>query len=360
MDRPLADRAGAAGRNAPADALKAFAIIGVLFIHASAAGFYKPDSFSDASLLPSLDWTVCLVLSTLSRASVPIFLMCTGVLMLNPERNISLKRLWTHNIPRLLCALLVWAFLYQVRAMAVKGALTAGWLYQAVRAVVLFYHEGYLYYLHIALLIYALLPALRAITAHTDRRTLQYLLSIWVAVGLVYPTWKGEWPLNLLKGVPAQYGLNLAYSSIGYTLLGWYLSRYAKTPWKWAAAGTVGYLSIFLTVLTESMEKRRLIATAFEGTFPGVALAAAGVCGWTFAWLRSRSVPRWVTGLSRASFCVYLSHMMFLNWFRDAGLSALSGPCILSVPVTVAAVLACSLALYLVLRRVPVAGRLLT
>lgn len=360
MDKPCADRAGAAGRNAPVDALKAFAIIGVLFIHACAAGFWKPDSFTDASLLPSLDWTVCLVMGTLSRASVPIFLMCTGALMLDPARTVTVKRLWTHSIPRLLFALLVWAFLYQVRTMAVRGELIDGWLYPAVRAVALFHHEGYLYYLHTTLLIYALLPALRAIAAHTDRHTLQYLLAIWVAAGLLYPTWKGEWPLNLLKGVPAQYGLNFAYASMGYVLLGWYLSQYARTPWKWAAAGAAGYLSVFLTVLSSSVEKRRLISSAFEGSFPGVALAAAGVCGWAFAKLRTRSVPRWVTGLSRASFCVYLSHLMFLYWFRDAGLSALSGPCILSVPATAAAVLACSLVVYLVLRRVPVLGRLLT
>lgn len=346
-----------AERNAAVDFLKAFAIIGVLFIHASAGGFYKPGSFTDASLLPSLDWMVCLLLGTLSRASVPIFLMCTGALMLDPDRDVSVKRLWTHNIPRLLCALLVWAFLYQVRAMAVGGALTAGWLRQAVKTVALFLHEGFLYYLHIALLVYALLPALRAVAAHSDRRTLQYLLAIWVAAGLIYPTWKGEWPLNLLRGIPTQYGLNLTYSCLGYVLLGWYLRRYASTPWKWAAAGAAGYLSIFLTALSSSMEARRLISAAFEGTFPGVALAAAGVCGWAFSRFRLRPVPRWVTGLAKASFCVYLSHMMFLYWLAGAGLSAASGPCIISVPLTAAATLACSLAVYLMLSRVPVINR---
>lgn len=333
------------GRNGAVDFLKAFAIVGVLFIHACSAGFWKPDSFSDISQLPSLDWMACLVLGTLSRASVSIFLMCTGVLMLDPERNADLKKIWTRHIPRLLAALWFWRFLYHVRNAVAKDGVSTG---------------SHLYYINIALLVYALLPALRAITARADRNTLRYLLILWAIFGLIYPKFQKEWPLNTLSGIPAQYGLNLAYTCVGYTLLGWYVQQSAKTPWKWAVIGAAGYIYTFLATLFPSMQAKCLISSAFNVSHPGVALASAGVCGWVFARSRrspARSVPAWITELSKASFCIYLCHLLFLTWFQALGLSALTGPCILYIPLTVGAVLAASLAVYFVLKRIPVANR---
>lgn len=353
-------RKGDGGRNAAVDFLKAFAIVGVLTIHVSAAGFNKPDSFVDGSLLPSLDWLVCLVFASISRASVPIFLMCTGALMLDPEREVTLRKLWTRSIPRLLFALLFWASIYQLYHLVDQGIPVDAWMPYAAVSVMLFRHESHLYYLSIALLVYAFLPVLRAVAAQCGKKTLQYLLVLWAVVGLVYPTFSGKWPLNLISGMPAQYGLNLTYSSMGYVLLGWYVCRYAQTPWKWAAAGAAGYVSIFAATLFFSIRAQMIAEGGFKATFPGVALAGAGVCGWAFARFRQRTVPHWVTLLARASFCIYLSHMLVLYLFAHVGLSALSGPCILFVPATVAAVLACSLAVYFAVRRIPTVGRLLT
>ena len=86
-------------------------------------------------------------------------------------------------------------------------------------------------------------------------------------------------------------------------------------------------------------------------------MLAAGICGWAFSALGERQVPPALHTLSRASFCVYLGHLLPCWELGRLGLSAVSGPCLLFIPLTAAAVLACSLAVWTVLVHVPIAGK---
>ena len=347
---PAPGGAPTALRDGGADFLKAFAIVGVLLIHASTDGYQSP--------LGSFDWLAALFWGSVSRASVPIFLMVSGALMLDPNKELSLKRLWTRNLPRLILALFFWAFAYQLyRLVFLSGGVTVDGLVRAVKDTLLFHHEFHLYYLHIMLVVYAVLPMTRLITAHADKRTVEYLLALWALAGIVYPTFKGFWPFTLLYGIPTQYALNMTWASIGYGLLGWYLRTYARRWQVWAGVAVVGLAMVYGGTVLPSLAAGTLNTAALEGMSPGVALLGAGVCGAAFAGLRGRPPFRWASLLSRASFCVYLVHVFFLYILKSLGLWAGAGPCVLSVPLTAAAMLACALAVWLVLSRVPVVRR---
>lgn len=281
--------------------------------------------------------------------------MLTGALLLDPERELTLRQLWGRRIPRLLASLLAWALLYRLWQMGRwGGGLTGAGVLDAVKQTLVFHHQNHLYYLHIALLVYALLPALRPIAAHAGRQTLRYLLGLWVVLGILYPTFREFWPLTLLYGIPTQYGLNLAYAGAGYALLGWYLRQYARRPGPWALAAAAGFLVIFAGTAVLSLRDGTLNESLLEGCSPGTALLAAGLCGWAFTALRGWRAPRPLAAVSRASFCVYLVHLLPYWELGRLGLSAVTGPCAVFIPLTAAAVLACSLAVWAVLRRVPV------
>ena len=93
------------------------------------------------------------------------------------------------------------------------------------------------------------------------------------------------------------------------------------------------------------------------GNHLGVALMAAGLGGWVFARMGDRPAPRFCTTLSQASFCIFLVHVFFLYGLRSLGLSALTCHPIVSIPLTAGAILVCSFAVWLVLRRIPVLRR---
>ena len=326
-------------RNAGIDLIKTAAIFCVLVIHVSAPGL-SAEGFDRAA---SLFW------GCLTRMAVPLFFMCSGAVWLDPEREFSPARFFKKNFLRLVVALFFWAAAYKLGHLVMRGGLNAAGLINALKELVLFRHEPHLYYLHVMLLLYALVPALRVVTEHAGRGTLVWLLALWALTGVVYPTVKPFWPFSLLGGIPAQWMMNMAWASFGYALLGRFLVRY---PAKRALGATLFVLGFAFTFGGTLLMSRGALYEGFlEGMSAGVALQAAGC----FALLQGARPRR--TGLirfvSRASFCVYLVHVFVVYGAAKLGWSVLLLPCAVSVPLAALVTLAVSCGIWAVLSRVP-------
>ena len=148
--------------------LKTLAIFGVIVIHTSAYAYVHPPG--------SFDWLSALSWGVLTRASVPVFFMCSGALLLNPEKKLTIKSIYTKYLPRLLAAMFIWALLYKVFHGLVSDSFSADDLLLWLKELLLFNHEQHLYYLHIALLLYAMLPVLRVFVKNAGKAELQYAL----------------------------------------------------------------------------------------------------------------------------------------------------------------------------------------
>lgn len=96
---PPAAASGPSARDPALDAVRALAIVLVVMTHAASPGFSFP--------IGSGNWWGAMAWGTLARASVPLFFMCSGALMLG--RDIPLRRLYGHNLVRLVAAMYVWA-----------------------------------------------------------------------------------------------------------------------------------------------------------------------------------------------------------------------------------------------------------
>ena len=79
------------------DSLRVVAILAVIMIHVAAQNWYSQDVNSAA-------WKAFNFYDSISRWSVPAFVMISGALML--DKDISIKKLYTQKIPRLLIAFL--------------------------------------------------------------------------------------------------------------------------------------------------------------------------------------------------------------------------------------------------------------
>ena len=189
-------------RNGAIDRIKTIAILSVLTIHSFTSCFRSP--------LGTWDWYGGLLISAAARAAVPLFFMCTGALMLRPERDLSLRRLFTRYIPRLLAALFFWAFVYKVYDRWETGyttgvkALTAANLWFDFKTLFFFKHESHFYYVHMVLLFYVMIPVLRLFVKSADRKLLRYALAVWFVTGIVLPTARPYYPYNHFSGIPLQ------------------------------------------------------------------------------------------------------------------------------------------------------------
>lgn len=210
-------------RDEKIDMVKTIAIWSVVLCHVAAAPF-------SGGIIGTTPWYSALLWASLTHMCVPLFFMASGALLLKPERELTLKKLYAKNLARILAALFFWALCYKLVSLKLMDSLTLPDVVDAVKHLLLFHHEEHFYYLHITLLAYAALPVTRLVVRYADKRLLRYALTLWFLLGILYPTVRTFWPFTLLSGVPVQWRMNMTYASIGYMLLGHYLSVYHPRP----------------------------------------------------------------------------------------------------------------------------------
>lgn len=350
-------------RNYAVDILKAIAIIGVLTIHSCSGGYsYGVGTFN---------WGSAVFWGTLTRASVPVFLMCSGALLLDPKKEISIRKLYSKNLLRIVAAMFFWAMSYKIYGIVVSGGLqglTFQALLKSLEEVILLKHEFHFYYLHIIILVYVFLPVTRILTHYASKRELQYCLAVWFALGIVYPIAKQFWPLNLLSGIPSQWLMNMTYASIGYGILGYYIQKQAAKRLKvYLLLFIIGFAGVFGSTWIMSVKRGTLYQVFLEGMSPFVALMAIGIFGLVTDYVNSgfnmknpgSKIKNLTVNISNASFCIYLVHVFFIYIFRAIGFTVGILPCLISIPLLAASNFLLSYIMYLLLSRIPVVNKYL-
>lgn len=335
------------------DLVRSLAIAMVVLIHAAGPAL---------SALPpgEGDWWWALLWSGPARMAVPLFFLCSGALMLT--REVSVKRLLSHNLPRILCAMFFWAFVYKLASLIVAGELSPAAVWEAAKQALLFQHEFHFYYLHILLVVYAFLPAVRVFVRSATRREEEYLLGVWLVVGILCPVLPAFWPFSLIPPIQSWWTLGLTFTCVGYALLGHYLRKFGSNAPKrryWAVLGLGAVITVGCTAYF-SLKNGALYELFLGGNTPGAFLMAYGLFGLC---LSRKTYPRWAAGcagrLARASFCIYLTHYLFQRLFAHLGLNGAMAPCALTVPGMALLTLACSCLLWEALHRIPLVNKYL-
>lgn len=339
-------RAPGQARDPGLDVVRAVAIVFVLVIHTAAGGLTQtPGTF---------EWWSGLLWGAPARPAVPLFFMCSGALLLC--RDITPKRILTHNMPRILCAMFAWAFLYRFAALVDDGFTLAG-LWDAVKRTLLLQHEFHFYYLHMLILVYAFLPVVRVFLRSASRREVEYLLGLWFITGILFPLLKNFWPFTLVSQIDARYKMSATYSAIGYALLGCYLRQYGKTvKRRWYTLALLAGLAVtFGGCAALSLRDGMLNDFFLEGMSPGPMFTALGIFGLILTRKEWPAPVVKVTGrLSQASFCIYLVHVLFQRLFLRLGLSAAAAPCLVFIPLVCLLLLVTGWLTWEVLHRIPI------
>ena len=307
------------------DLVRTVAIFGTVLIHATAVGGFNW-AFGSAA------WTANLFWSSLLRCAVPLFLMCSGALFLDPGRDLPLKTLWGKYMFRIAVALVFWATAYLVWGLWLQGDMNWPGLSWAIREFFKFRHRDHLYYLVLLLLVYAVLPVLFTF-----------------------------WPFSLTEGTVREYSMRFTGMAVGLGVLGWLLhTQGKKLPAKcYALLYLGGFALTFFGTLALSLRRGELCWTLLQGNAPGVVLEAAGLfglCLYGKPGARGRAVT---TALSKASFCIYLVHLFFLDLLMKVGYYTGALNPVWSAPAETVVLVACGFVTWLVLRKVPLVKRYL-
>lgn len=202
------------GLSVPVDLIRTIAIVGVILLHAA-----NDLTSQQMNSFEIFRWGTVTIYQTLGRTGVPLFVMLTGALLLQPSKldeSIGVffkKRFARIAIPFLFWGAVFFAWDFLVDHQINSQSITSTTIIQGILNGP-YFHFWYLYML---MGLYLLTPILRIIIAHAKRNLIQYLLVIWFIGTAILP----------LLGLFGPYQLNSFVFTFplyaGYFILGTYL-----------------------------------------------------------------------------------------------------------------------------------------
>ncbi|MBQ9327973.1 MAG: acyltransferase family protein [Solobacterium sp.] len=286
------------------DNLRVLAELAVIMIHASAQNWnlLSPNT---------LAWNVFNITDGLSRFAVPIFFAISGILFLDPKREVSRKKLYSKNLFHLVTAYAAWslfyALLYGVRYGWSRPEILHAWLVGP-------YH---FWFLHVMFGFYLLVPLLRNM-AVSMKWVKRILLLLFLGSGITYVSHDTGWQYLV-------YSLDLGF----YFFLGYYLHSVELSVSQQHICYGIGIIGAVLTILLT------VIISTWNGEPNGmfleylsfnVMMEFLGV--FTFgkyqlSKFHSPSIKKRVGILSDLCFGVYLIHVVILDALHIVGITTL-------------------------------------
>lgn len=325
------------------DVLRLVATLAVIMLHVSCI-FLRENTIA---------WYVGTISDSMSRWGVPVFLMISGSLFLQPDKQVSLSQLYRKYILRLFVALVAWILLYALLLDPMRPTVfhfihhhTIE--YQMGQFLPLKYH---LWFLPMMIGVYVLMPILKAIAA--NRQLMQYYLLLWLLYSTYtftqqVPALQSHW----LQCVLNEFQLHVIYGYSGYFLLGYYLSKINIPRPMFITASVLGILMVGLTALGVCMGGSDFM---YEDQAPNVILMSISVfvcCKYIFEKKQPLRMMRVIDYTRSDLFGIYLIHPFVLSFYLFP--SIFKGPLsIIIIPAFTVVVFVISLYLTKGLRRIP-------
>jgi surface polysaccharide O-acyltransferase-like enzyme len=203
----------------PVDLIRSVAIILVILLHVA----IEPNPTLDLMSPQGVQlWWTSNVYDSIARSAVPLFIMLTGALLLQPNKvdeplRVFFKKRWN----RIGVPVIFWGAIYFVWDFTVRGqALTALSIVQGILAG----PYVHFWYVYILVGLYLITPLVRVVVAHADWKIIRYFLFLWfIGTGIISL-------LTLYASISPQTvwfrdNVFLLTGLIGYFILGAYVAK---------------------------------------------------------------------------------------------------------------------------------------
>lgn len=341
------------------EVLRALATIAVAVLHVASNNWY--------GYYGSHAWIVFTVYAGLMKFCVPVFFMISGALFLRKEKEISIKRLYTHNIWRLIVFLLVWSFVYQLYQLLIVDGIRdySKVLKTAVQNIGLGNTQVHFWFVYAIIGLYVLVPVLQIFTKHAQKRQVRYALALCFVFASVLPFLQSFPVFAPVSNNLSKLNVQAVCGYVGFFLLGHYFHSYEQS-WRerngWYLAGIIGLITSIMATCYLCITNNAVVETCFSYTFPGIVCFSGAVYVWVQShesWFQKAAVSKAVGVLSNCSLGIYAVHMLVLFLLWRNNITTFSFAAEASVPVLALAILLCSLLVAWVLSKIPVVNKFL-
>ena len=257
------------------------------------------------------------IMETQLMWAMPIFLMITGVLLLDEDRDLSLKRLFGKYLRRMILALACFTLIFQILGYWQEGEtdIFTGWM----KGFFLGESWEHVWYLYLMIGLYLMMPFYQMIAKAVGDRMMDYLLILLLVFTSILPT------LNVFGLYPGFYIPTMVVFPV-YLFLGYRLYHRPLPLWAaWAclvfftaAIFTITYLRFGTDVfagLDDSIQSQMDTLTGYSSI-----LVIGQVAGLFSLMCRIQSpAGEIMKGVDKCTFGIYLLHMigihMVMKWW---------------------------------------------
>lgn len=328
------------------DRLRIIATLAVIIIHIAGSELFVYSVGSPA-------WDFYNILDSFSRFAVPMFIMLSGALFLNPQKKVSIKELYSKNLLRIICAFAVWSLFYAV--VKFDGNIDTFF-----KSFLLGHHHMYFLYLIAGL--YVAVPILRKICE--DERIMRYFLVLALVFTFILPAVSKLPHMSVVASIEQKISFRIAVGYSAYFVGGYYLSRVDISKKGRVAIYGLGILAfLFTAVMTRvcSLQAQKLYDGFYNGFSVNVLLEAISL--FVFAKYNMSKPPknerraRAISELSKITFGIYLVHMFVLDAVDSFGILAGVSNAVVYAGVKFALVFIISALISYVINKIPVLNK---
>lgn len=335
------------------DLLRIVATFSVVFLHVAAGNWGNVN-------LGTFEWNVYNFYDSLVRFGVPIFVMVTGMFLLNPDKKVSFKEIYCKYILRILIALISWSLLYAVYTNIInydefnRGIFIKSFLFGH-------YH---LWYLYMLIGLYIITPLLRKIV--TDKKAVEYFLILSLIFNFVLPIIIKVFDIADFDIFLKKLDLHFIVGYVGYYIGGYYFGTYDLNKFNKNTIYILGVMSLIFTYIFTniiSLKTGKANSTFYSYFSPNVMIVSLAI----FVFFKyeiskiqfKERTNNIVNMLSECSFRIYLVHDFFNIFILNYGINSLNYNPIISVPIIAVTVFMASLITSFIIGRTPLLKRIL-
>ena len=284
--------------------LRSLAIVLVILIHVVALPIqtWKGDIGYEFSLY-TLSYTIgCL--------GVPIFLMISGNLLLNPCRKIKIEKVYKKMIPKILFPLLGLGTVFACMEIYFETrSISFGMLFEAFVRVINGKSWNHLWYLYMIIGIYMFTPILKFLSEELSEKMYIYFTIILLCLGYVVPS------LNAIFRTSISVNAPLPLCHMASFWLGFVVDKYKENKKINVCMDFIGIISLIVIIFWGIFSQRYgqeayLIIANYDNIF------VIGAATYIYRFVQKNfnyNNSKLITSVAECSFGIYLLHPVVMN-----------------------------------------------
>lgn len=325
------------------DLLRVFSCFMVCIVHA--AGRTLP-GYYDSVVLGSTDWLFVTLYRGIFASGTVLFVMISGIFFLSPERNVTAKKVWTKNVPKMAAAYIGWSFLYafyEIRPPSLNEIMSGTFIRQWLE------QPDHMWYIPMIISLYIIVPLLRYITASQDEKLFRYIVIIFIAGIAIHTVFDfpelpamQKWTQNYIYPALWATPYSIVCQYMFWMLFGYIAYTYRPRKQVRLVLYGLGLLSVVLFEIINYVNFTETGAASASNLvqkfnllmfFKNVSIFYIFICGFEDITFSDRA-KKWIAKMSSATLVIYLAHWLIHSILFDHGFLYTGKICL---PVTAAA-----------------------